>query len=207
MNRFLIFSLFLVLFLTSCGSYQYPHAVGIRDSHVQVLNTYYTDTTRSFVYKADVEAFGKKLGGSLLIATVAADVHRVALVSDFGQTLIDISLFPDRQVVHYVMDDLNKRMLVNELADVFRTLTEQRHASSALIFMDKQHYPVYAANDVYYTVEERQVTNMLRVKGKKERFVIAFDQVKKDIPTRINIQHKKYPMMMNFTLDAKQSTL
>lgn len=207
MNRFLLSSLVFILFFASCGTYQYPNAVGIRDSHVQELNTYFIDTARSYVYRAEVEAFGKELNGNLLISTVSADVHRVALTSDFGQTLIDISLFPDRQVLHYAMKDLNRKVLINEIADMFRTLTEHRYAESALIFMDKQHYPVYAINDAYYTLEERHVTNILRVTGKKERFAISFDNVKKDVPTRVNIKHKKYPITMGFVLDAKQSTL
>lgn len=206
MNRFLIFSS-AILFFGSCVGYQYPNAVGIRESHVQTLNNYYIDTTKSHVYKAEVEAFGNKLNGNLLISTVSPAVHRVALVSDFGQTMVDISLFPDRQILHYAMDDLNKRVLISEIADMFRTLTEQRHAETALIFMDKQHYPVYAVNDVYYTVEERHVSQIVRVKGKKERFSITFDRVKAGVPAQVRVKHNKYPIDMGFTLDTKQSTL
>ncbi len=207
MIRFLIYSSFVFLSLGSCRSYQYPNAVGIRESHQQELNNYYVDSTHTYVYRSQIQAFGKDVHGNLVIRTIAPDVHRVALLSDFGQTLFDVSIFPDRYVLHAAMADLNKKMLVKEVVRIFRTLTERRYAQQALIFMDKQHYPVYTVDDRFYSMEERHLARIAVAQSGRERFVISFVDVQGKLPKEVAIEHRKYPFVMQFTLDKKQSVL
>lgn len=207
MTRFLIYSTFVILFLGSCRSYQYPNAVGIRESHQQELNSYYVDSTHTYVYRSQIQAFGKDVNGNLVIRTIAPDVHRVALLSDFGQTLLDVSVFPDRYVLHTAMADLNKKMLVKEVVHIFRALTERRYAQHALIFMDKQHYPVYTVDDRFYSMEERHLARIAVAKSGKERFLISFADVQGRLPKKVMIEHKKYPLVMQLNLDKKQSVL
>lgn len=207
MIRFLVYSVLFVAVSTSCGTFKYPNAVGIRESQQQQLNNYYLDTARTYAYRAAISAFDKDISGNLVIKSIAPRVHRVALLSDFGQTLFDISVFPDRHVLHYAMDDLNKKMLVKEIASIFRALTEQRLAQSALIFMDKQHYPVYVIEDRYYTWRERQVAEIMQVRGAKERFKVTFAETGRNLAKKVQVTHAKFPITMQFTLDEKQTNL
>ncbi|WP_437919192.1 hypothetical protein [Sphingobacterium sp. LRF_L2] len=207
MNPFLIFSSVFLLVLTSCGSYRYPESSGVRNIAPKELNNYYADTSKSFVYRAKIEAFGCDVNGSLLIKTVQPDVHRVALVSDFGQTLLDVTLFPYTYTKHYAMDDLDRSVVVKEIVDIFRVLTERRFSSEALIFMDKQRFPVYLAKDSYYTFENRQMLNISRVKGKKEHFLVSFRNIQGLSVEEVSIEHRRFPITMHLVLDKKQSTL
>src|SRR5690606_15168108 len=134
MNRFLTYSFFLLLFFASCGAYRYPNASGIRESATQELNNYYIDTAQTFVYRAKLHVFKKDMNGNLIVKTLTRNEHRVALVSDFGQTLFDVSLSPDGYELHYAMHDLNKRRVVREIVDIFRSMTKQRHDPSAVMF-------------------------------------------------------------------------
>ncbi|KGE14837.1 hypothetical protein [Sphingobacterium deserti] len=207
MMRFLIYSVALLVLSSSCATFKFPNAVGMRESTQQELNNFYLDTTQTYVYRFKMQAFKQAQNGNLLIEAVSPETHRIALVSDFGQTLFDMSIYPERYDVHYVMPDMNKKLLLNEVADIFRTLTTRRYAESALLFMDKQHFPVYVVGDSYYTLQERHVAQILQTKNGKERFKVAFLNVEQRIAKSIHVTHSKYPITLDFELDRKQSNL
>ncbi|TYR37722.1 hypothetical protein FXV77_00040 [Sphingobacterium phlebotomi] len=209
MNRFLTFSFFLLFFFVSCGTYRYPNASGIRESAPKELNNYYLDTAQTFVYRAKLNAFKKDINGSLMVKILGRNEHRIALVSDFGQTLFDVSISPNEHELHYAMHDLNKRMVVREIVHIFRTMTAQRYATSAVMFANQQHYyPVYVVDNNYYVVKERKVERIQQAKGAKEYLTIVYQEWNaEDIPTSIVIEHKKYPITIDLTLDVNQSTL
>lgn len=209
MNQFLTCSFFLLILFASCGTYRYPEASGIRASAPQEVNAYYSDTARSFVYRAKLKAFETDVNGSLLIKTITPNEHRIALVSDFGQTLFDVSVSPDEHELHYAMHELNKGTVVREIANVFRTMTAQRHATSALMFVDQQHYyPVYLVDNCYYVLKERKVERITQVKRSKEHLLIRYREWNEDdVPVSIAVEHKKFPLTIDLTLDEEQSTI
>lgn len=49
--------------------------------------------------------------------------HRVVILSDFGNTLIDFSSTPQQTDIHYVLEDLNRKMILKTLTDDFRIIT------------------------------------------------------------------------------------
>lgn len=207
MIRFLIFSLYSSFLLVSCAVYRYPEAVGMRESEMKELNTYYIDTTKAFVYRAKVNAFKQDVSGTLLVKALAADEHRIALVSDFGQTLFDLTISPDKDVVHFIMPDLDKKFIRKEIAGIFRTMTQRTFASSALMFSGKQHYPVYVSNDSYYLLKQREVDRITKTKGTKERFTVIYNDVNSGIPLGVTVEHQQLPITIHLFLDRNQSTL
>lgn len=87
------------------------------------------------------------------------------------------------------------------LADIFRIITERRFANAALIFKDKQHYPVYIAGDSYYKLKRNVVDNIVTVRGGREQLVVDFNSPKDAIPEQIEVQHKKYPLKVNLIFE------
>lgn len=209
MNPFLTYSFFVLLLLASCGTYRYPNASGIREMAPEEVNSYYIDTARSFVYRAKLQAFRKDVNGSLLIKPLGREGCRVALISDFGQTLFDISIQPNGHELHYAMHDLNKRALVSEIASVFRIMTAQQHPISALMFADQAYYyPVYVADDCYYLMKGRKVERITQVKRAKEYVLIYYrDWNTAGVPTEVAVEHRKFPLAIDLVLDEEQSTL
>ena len=207
MNRILICSLLVLGLFASCGTYQYPNAAGIRQAEVKALNNYYTDTTKTLLYHARLHVGKQDMKGNLVVKTLPNQEHRVALLSDLGQTLFDITLGAVNHQVHYVMHDLNKKRLIREVADVFRVMTQQRHADQALMFANQQYYyPVYRYDDCYYVLKERKVERILRVKGAKEYFTLQYsDWNTLDLPTKICVEHHRFPFQMELELAEVQS--
>lgn len=202
MNRFLAYSFFLILFFASCGTYRYPNASGIRESQPKAVNSYYVDTAQSYRYQAKLTMSGKEILGSLLIETTAYNQHRVVLESDSGQTLFDVSISPEEDQLHYAAHALNKRAVEREVINIFRTMTTQRHATSALMFADRQqYYPVYIADDCYYVLKERRVERITQVRRSKEYLLIQYREWdQNDIPLHISVEHKKLPLTIDLVL-------
>lgn len=209
MNRFLTFNFFLLFLFASCGTYRYPNASGLRESVTQELNSYYTDTAHILVYRTKLQAFDNDIQGSMTIKTLARNEHRVTLVSDFDQTLFDVHISPNGHKLHYATPSLGKRTLVKEMVNMLRTMTAQRFATSAVMFANQQHYyPVYVVDDCYYVVKGRKVARIQQAKGSKEHVEIIYQAWNtQDMPTSITMAHKKFPITIDLTLDAKQSSL
>ena len=209
MNRILVCSLLILCLFASCARYQYPNAAGIRQAEVKALNNYYIDTTQTFVYRARLHVGKQDIKGSLVVKTSTAQEHRVALLSDLGQTLFDMTLTADAYEVHYAMHDLNKGRIMREVADIFRTMTQQRHANTALMFADMQHYyPVYVHDNCYYVLKERRVESIIRVKGAHEYFTLQYsDWNTSELPTKICIEHHRFPLQVELELDVAQSLI
>ena len=207
MIRFSIISFLVSVVLVSCSTYKYPASSGIRAIDAKEVNTYYTDTSQAYVYRARLHAFKKEINGNLLVKNIHPDTHRIALVSDFGQTLFDISVFPESHVVHYAMADLNKKRVVSEVASLFRALTARRFATQSLIFPAQQYFPVYVAETDYFVFEEQGLTEIKHTKGSKEHFVVRFEEIEEDRPLQVKIAHKRFPIMLSLQLDKEQSVL
>lgn len=205
MKAFLSISCLALLFLCSCSAYKFPESTGIRSIPTTAVNRYFIDTLATSVYRCKIQAFKKDLNGSLVIKTLGRDKQRVALVSDFGQTVFDISILPDQYEAHYVMPDLDKKMLLNELSSLFRTLTQERHSQQALLFAAQQHWPVYQAENCYYQYKDRRLASITWVRGNKTRAEIHFEGLAGKRPKHIVVEHKRFPLTIDLVLDLKQS--
>lgn len=209
MNRFFACSFFLMFLVASCGTYRYPDASGIRETEPQELNNYYTDTAQVFVYRVKLDAFKKHINGRLIVKTLTHNAHHITWVDDTDQSLFDVYISPNEYELQEATGDFNKRVMKKEMINILRTMTEQRHATSALMFMDKtRYYPVYVQDNCYYTLKDRQVEHILQVKGSKEYLTIGYGEWNTHaVPTAITIEHKKFPITMDLVLDGEQSSL
>lgn len=209
MGRFFICSFFLIFVFASCGTYQYPNASGIRASPPKEINSYYIDTAQSYAYQAKLQIFKSDIKGSLSIKTIARNKHRIVLVSNSGQTLFDVSILPEAHNLHYAAHGLNRRIVVREIINIFRTMTAQRHATSALMFADQQqYYPVYMVDNCYYVLRERKVERITQVRRSKEYVSIHYQQWNEnDVPVSIAVEHIKLPLTIDLKLDEERSTL
>ena len=205
MKVFLSISFLVIIFLCSCSSYKFPNATGSRVIPTTAVNSYFIDTAQTSIYRCKINAFKKDLNGTLVIKTLSADEHRVALLSDFGQTVFDISILPNSYEAHYVMDDLNKKLLLKELSSLFRTLTQQQYSQESLLFAETQHWPVYVVGKSYYQYKERQLSLITWVLRNKARAEIAFTDFNGAQAQTIHIAHKRFPLTIELLFDAQQS--
>src|SRR5690606_24214436 len=124
---------------------------------------------------------------------------------DFDQILFDVHLLPNGYELEGATPSLGKRAVAKEMVNIFRTLTAQRFATSAMMFADQQqYYPVYVQDDCYYVVKERKVERIRQVKGAQECLENLYKTSKvKDLPPSRAITDKKSPIQMDLQSEAQ----
>ncbi len=110
--RFFLISILLIS-LASCKSYQPAGVIQSETSKITYKNFLF-DRDSAYLYKANIEVYGNQLSGILIVKKTGEDAHRVALTSAFGNTLMDFSISKDEMKVHYILDDLNRKVLLKK---------------------------------------------------------------------------------------------
>lgn len=127
MRLFLSISLFAFL-LSSCSHYKLQGAIVKEDKTYTV--PYFTELGGEHIFNARIEAFGNDIGGMCVVKTLGNNHQRVALLSDFGNTLMDFEFKNQEILVHYVMEDLNKKIIINQLKKYFQLLLNSEYLVS-----------------------------------------------------------------------------
>ena len=112
--------------LASCKTYQPAGVIKSELNNSDYQNTYFSRDSAYF-YKAHVEVYGNQLSGILVIKKIGNQTHRVALTSAFGNTLLDLTISEDDMKVNYIMDDLNRKILLKTLEADFRMILTSNH--------------------------------------------------------------------------------
>src|SRR5690554_4225767 len=139
---FLISSVFL---FASCKHLQVKGDL-IPNSTSNFTNPFFNDSTQEYVYKARIKVLKNDLNGILAIKKLNENQKRVALISDFGNTLFDLEFSPEGAKVHYVMEDLNKKFIVKKfssylglLVNTHYSISETFKTDSSLIYKVKSN--------------------------------------------------------------------
>lgn len=124
--RFLVIST-IVLMLSACKSYHIPDAV--KSNHIAsgFSNLYFSDPLKDYIYKANITVYGNQLGGILIVKKINDSTHRIVMTTTFGNTLFDFEMIGDDFKVNYVMDDLNKKIILKTLRNDFKLLLKAKH--------------------------------------------------------------------------------
>ena len=87
--RYLLSSIVLILFI-SCASY--PKKNGFKASEGQNFeNPYFSDASKDYIYKANIEAFGNFFGGIFIVKKLGEDHHRIAFTTEMGNKIFDFT--------------------------------------------------------------------------------------------------------------------
>ena len=198
MIRYLLISSFLALFI-SCKSYQIKDAVLIDNSFQFVQNQYFSDPSLDYVYKTHIEIYGNKMGGIFIAKRVNDSIHRMVLTTDFGNKLLDFEISENSFKVNFIIDNLDKKIIINTLRDDFRTLLQ---VNSKVFKTYKRNNEVIfqTENNAYYYFDEvsRNLTKIIKTNKRKEKVVFTFDSKKTTFAENINIQHYNIKLKIDF---------
>ena len=193
MMRFLIISSLFVFFI-SCKTYEITNATKIESSKKNFQNLYFSDSEKDYVYKANIEVYGKQLGGIFVAKKMNDTLHRAVLTTDFGNTLLDFEVSENSFKVNYSVDELNKKIVLNTLKDDFRLVFRQNHKVEEVF--ENQLHTIYKVNDgkrFNYLSEnksEQKLIQLIHASKTKEKVVIQFEGKNTTFAEKINIEHK-----------------
>ena len=122
MKRILKYSLLL---LVGCSTpYQLPSQYQLAPKTTETVKNPHFSVGEQYLYRATVTAYAHTFSGLLAAKITANNAWRVALTTDFGNTLFDFEKKEGRVEVNYALPDLNRKVIINTLIADFQKLLQ-----------------------------------------------------------------------------------
>lgn len=122
----------LLICLFGCKSYRVDGELVSKDVEQTLILPYFNETGFEYLYSGKIEAYGNSLSGILVVKKISDSHKRVALLSDFGNTLMDFKIENGEAEVNYILDDLNKKIIVKKLKKYFELLVNSNYQVEAI---------------------------------------------------------------------------
>jgi len=196
--RFLLISI-CFLFI-SCGSYPKKQHLELSDTPLKSIeNPYFSDASIDYVYKASIDVYKRNFSGLLIIKKIAEEQHRVAFTTEMGNKLFDFTFTEDNFQVNFILEELDKNLLIQVLEKDFRVLvTQNLIISNSYTNIPNPVYETQINNKKhYYFFEDNELTKVVRSKYGKEKVRFLFSEIKHRIAHQIKIKHQNIPLEIN----------
>ncbi|WP_313265916.1 hypothetical protein [Sphingobacterium sp.] len=197
--RHLVFSLLLLLLLAGCKVY-YPNGkqhYSTIDTTVQ--NPYFSELNEERLYRATIHFYGKDFTGMFVAKRISQDDHRIVLTSDLGNTLFDITISKDHHVVNYVMQDLNRKIILNTLIRDFKALTQPDYHIDHQNLTHREFLSIHADRRYFLTIDDQGILSSIEIASKyKTKFEIQFKTDSLGKLDRFQIKHHGIKLNMDF---------
>lgn len=198
MRRFLLLSFLyssILLSFSSCKTYELKDAKTVSNSEKEVQNLYFS-SNEDYVYKCQMEVYGNDISGILIIKKISETTHRVVMTSDFGNKMIDFEISDNDFKLNYVLEDLNKKMVINFLKNDFQELLKQKYPitesfenNDSKIYLSnidkKQYY-------LFFNKNSGLLNQIVYTQNNREKIDFTFEAKKHTFAETINLQHKDY---------------
>jgi len=183
-----------------CASYQQRNNFEkLEVSDEAITNPYFSDITKDYVYKANIAVYDKSFGGLFIVKKIAKGNHRIVFTTEMGAKIFDFSFHKDEFKVNYVLDEMNKKILLNILERDFRVLVrENEKAISKSIKDNSELFETEIVNkNYYYLFNEDILRSITRANNGKEKVVFLFSKISDATAKNIQILHKNIKLTIN----------
>lgn len=171
---FLISILFLV---TSCATNKLEKALKPVAVEKTVYNVpYFANSEIDYVYKANISVYDNNLSGIFIAKKINETTHRVVFTTEFGNKLLDFEISETDFKVNSIVDELNRKILINTLKTDFRLLLKKQ-------FLIKEQFED-AENKVYKSEAEARINYLFVSKLEEKLLKIIYSNKRKK---KINI--------------------
>lgn len=191
--RFLIISILLATLCASCSLKTTGGLRAISSKESVVSNIYFSNAENDYVYKAKIDVYGRYFGGILILKKVDTNSHRVVFTTEFGTKLFDFLYEGDTFTKIFVIDDLDKKLIVNTLRKDFRILisesaeVDEKYVSETEIIYRTKDGSRY--NFYFFDKANNRLERIIHSSKLKEKVEIVFASEAKSIAQKIGIHH------------------
>ena len=134
-SRLFVFSTIVWVFF-SCKPNNFQ-GVLINKDQQHIIIPFFSKTNYEYHYSVKMIAFSNTLNGVLVVKQLSKDHKRVVMLSDFGNTLFDFEFKNGKATTIYVMEDLNKKIILNKLLRYFEFLTKSDYLTRSSFHVDR----------------------------------------------------------------------
>ncbi|OBQ54695.1 hypothetical protein JJL45_14885 [Tamlana sp. s12] len=188
MKRFLIIS--LICILSACASYSKKQGFTVINSEDSIINPFFSNLDKDYVYKAQIEVYDKVFGGLFIVKKTGSGSHRIVFTTEMGNKIFDFSFEKEVFKVNYILNDLDKKILINFLKKDFKVLVTEdiRSMKAYHSAEDKVHQTIIDNQDYYYFIGEN-LHKIVKVNHGKEKIVFEFSKIEDHVSKHILIEH------------------
>lgn len=169
MKQILKCSLF-VIWLGSCSpSYNLPAEYQSMATTPTTIANPHIRVGEEYLYRATITAYGHTFSGLLAAKITADNTWRVALTTDFGNTLFDFENQSGKIKTNYITPDLNRKIIIRTLTTDFKHLLKthwqvtQKYTNGTIEVQQSKD-----GNDaVYLFTSGTNLSKQLNMQGKK----------------------------------------
>jgi hypothetical protein len=208
MIRFLAISLLAMVVLTSCSLKTTEGLRQVPFTKIEVENPYFSNAEIDYVYKAKIEVYGKNFGGILIIKKIAAESHRVVFTTEFGSKLFDFQFEDDTFTKNFVIEDLDKKFIINILKDDFKLLVNEK--AKILEVYESENQRIYKThnderfNFYFINAGTGQLQKIVNTSKTKEKMEIDFMSSDGKIADTIAIKHSNIKLTIDLEKFKKE---
>lgn len=201
MRKYLVISL-LLLSLFACKSYRVDGELVSKDVEQTLVLPYFNETDFEYLYSGKIEAYGNSLNGILIVKKISDSEKRVALISDFGNTLMDFKIKNGEVEVKYVLEGLNKKIIVKKLKKYFQLLVNSKYNVEAIY--EKDGGKIYTSKLQSKRVKlfensDGSIHKLKQVSRLKKKVEIEYFS-NSDVADSIHFKSNEIPFEMKFSL-------
>jgi len=200
MTRFLIISL-LLFFCNSCALKTTEGLRIVKITDAEVTNPYFSNKNIDYIYKAKIDIYGRYFGGILIIKKVEKDSHRVVFTTEFGNKIFDFLYDGDSFTKNFVLEDLDKKIIVNTLRKDFKLLISESSKVEGQYAGEGQQIYKSKTNKRFnfYFFDEKPVIlkRIVQTSKRKEKVEIVFTSKGNDLAQKIGINHSNIKLKID----------
>lgn len=170
-------------------------------SKSEVENPYFSNAEIDYVYKAKIEVYGKNFGGILILKKLGPENHRVVFTTEFGSKLFDFQFEDDTFTKHFVVEDLDKKFIVNILKDDFKLLMNEK--AKVLAVYETKNQRIYKTQTDerfnFYFLEgvSEKLLKIVNTSKTKEKVEVHFTSSDGKIADIIAIKHNNIKLKID----------
>ena len=208
MIRSLAISLLATVVLTSCSLKTTEGLRQVPFTKIEVENPYFSNAEIDYVYKAKIEVYGKNFGGILIIKKIAAESHRVVFTTEFGSKLFDFQFEDDTFTKNFVVEELDKKFIINILKDDFKLLVNEK--TKILEVYESENQRIYKThnderfNFYFINAGTGQLQKIVNTSKTKEKMEIDFTSSDGKIADTIAIKHSNIKLTIDLEKFKKE---
>ncbi|MFL9844654.1 hypothetical protein [Flavobacterium rhizosphaerae] len=191
---FLIISACTALLFTSCAVQTVKGYDAVPTAIQQYHATYFSDPETDYVYKAHISVYGKDFGGIFIVKKINDTTHRIAFTTEFGNKLFDFEITDDSFKVNFILEEFDRKIVVNTLKKDFMLLLKMNHEVMAQYENSKT--TVYKSKDekrynyLFTDKATGSLKKLVNATKSKEKTVITYTPESEKLADSIIIDHK-----------------
>lgn len=183
----------------ACGSYpEKQNFTELNTRNSNISNPYFSNQDIDYIYKANIDVYNKNFGGIFIVKKLGNRNHRIVFTTEMGNKLFDFSFIKNEFKVNYILDELNKNILINILKKDFKVLIEDNlDVANTYSSPDETVFKTNINNKKHYYFKSQQLNKIVRVGNGKEKVIFLFSDINDNIAGQIQILHSNIRLEIN----------